>query len=96
MSEGNKVEISPEEIDRLVEAEADDDTAWTDSIQVRPPRSTSVTLSEDLAARAAFLARLHREKSLRTWLLQIIQERIELEESAYAAVKRDLGMKALG
>jgi len=94
MSKANEPRLSAEEIDRVVEAEAEDDTAWADPVHVHPPQSASVTLSGDLAARAAFLARLHREKNLRTWLLRIVQERIELEEGAYAAVKRDLGMKA--
>ncbi len=94
MSKPNETAFSSEDIDRIVEAEADDDTAWGEPIHVRPPQSASVTLSGDLAARAAFLARVHREKSLGSWLLQIIQDRIELEEGAFAAAKRELGIKA--
>ncbi len=91
MSEHNAPD--PEELDRLVAAEAEDDSAWGEPVHVQPPRSASVTLSGDLAARAAFLARVHRGKSLRDWLRQIIRERIEIEEGAYAAVKRELEAK---
>ena len=47
----------------------------------------------DLAARAAFLARLHREKSISEWLMRIIRERIEVEEEAFVEAKRDMAAK---
>jgi hypothetical protein len=47
-------------------------------------------MPEPLAARAAFLARLHREKNVEDWLSRIIRERVELEESAFSRAKREL------
>jgi hypothetical protein len=43
-----------------------------------------------MATRALFLAKLHREKKLEKWLTRIIQERIDIEESAFAQVKREM------
>jgi hypothetical protein len=76
------------EIDEVVAAQADDDSAWGKSVRVRPPRRASVSLSAELAARAAFFARLHRGMSMEDWLIHIIQERIEFEEAAFAELKR--------
>ena len=47
--------------------------------------------SPALAVRAAFFARVHREKSLENWLKQIIQERlVDIEEAAFAGFKKDM------
>jgi hypothetical protein len=78
-----------EEIDEVVTSEADDDSAWSEPIPVRLRQPASIALSGDLAARAAFLARIHREKSLKSWLLRVVRERIELEEGAFVEAKRD-------
>jgi hypothetical protein len=43
-----------------------------------------------LASRAAFFARLHRESSPEHWIKKVIAERIDIEEAAFAATKRDL------
>ena len=47
-------------------------------------------LPADLAARAAFLAQLHRTPSVEDWLRRVIQERVELEEAAFVGIKRSL------
>jgi hypothetical protein len=49
-------------------------------------------VSAELAARAAFFAKLHREKRVEDWLQRIIQERLELEEAAFKAVKQNLAV----
>ncbi len=82
-----------EEIDEIVTAEADDDSAWEEPVPVHPDQPASIALSGDLTARAAFLARIHREKSLKNWLLRVIRERIELEEGAFMEAKRAFAMK---
>lgn len=82
--------LSEEEIDRVVEAEADDDDAWEDPIQVRKASPASFTLPSELARRADFLARLHRADGTEGWLAQVIRERIELEELAFSRAKREL------
>jgi hypothetical protein len=88
--------LSEEEIDRLVEAQADDDSAWGKPIHVRRTQSASITLPADLAARAAFFARLHHAVNIEDWLHRVIQERLDMEEAAFAAVKRDLSTKSSG
>lgn len=85
-----------QEIDRIVLAQADDDSAWEKPIRVRKAKLASVPLPSELAARAAFFARLHREISIEHWLRRVIQERIDLEEAAFAGLKRDLAKKDSG
>jgi hypothetical protein len=85
--------LSEEDIDKIVIAQAGDDSAWGKPVQVRRLKPTSLSIPAELAARAAFLARLHRQPSVEEWLTHIIQERVELEEAAFADAKHDLIMK---
>ena len=82
-----------EEIDRIVIAQADDESAWGVPVKVSKSKSTSLALPSDLAARAAFFARLHREASLENWLKRVIQERLDIEEAAFAGFKKELVAK---
>ncbi|MBI4785595.1 MAG: hypothetical protein HY782_00910 [Chloroflexi bacterium] len=82
------------EIDNIVVAQADDDSAWEKPIRVRRKKSASVVIPAELAARAAFLAQLHRQRSIEDWLTHIIQERVELEEAAFVGAKRELVTKS--
>jgi hypothetical protein len=82
-----KTRLSEEEIDKIVESHAEEDSAWERPIKVRRAK-TAVSLPAELAARAAFLARLHREKNVGEWLSRIIKERVELEEVAFSEAKR--------
>lgn len=82
--------LSEEEIDRQVIAHADDDSAWGRPIRVQKSKSSAVSLPAELASRAAFFARLHREASVEEWLKRIIEERINIEEAVFAETKRDL------
>jgi len=66
-------ELSEQAIDQLVIAQANDDSAWEEAMQVRKSMHASLLIPADLAARAAFLARLHRTDSLEEWLAHIIQ-----------------------
>ena len=88
-----KTKLSEGEIDEIIEAQADDDSAWETPIRVQRRKPSSLRLPAKLAARAAFLARLHREAVVEDWLTRIILERIELEEVAFAAAKRDMSVK---
>jgi hypothetical protein len=47
-----------------------------------------------ISPRAAFLAQLHRTKSVEDWLTQVIRERVDLEEAAFAGVERKLAANA--
>jgi hypothetical protein len=82
--------LSEEEIDNLVVAHADDDSAWEKPIRVRRTKTSAVSLPAELASRAAFFARLHRVANVEDWLKRIIEERINIEEAVFAESKRDL------
>ena len=57
---------------------------------MRKSKASAVSLPAELASRAAFFARLHREASLEEWLKRIIEERLNIEEAVFAESKRDL------
>ena len=63
MNVENKAKVlSEEEIDTIVVEQVNDDSAWEEPIHVRKAKPTSVPLSSELAARAAFFARLHLKR----------------------------------
>ena len=88
-----KKKPSEREIDQIVAAQANDDSAWEKPVHVRRTKPASLAIPADLAARAAFLAQLHHAKNVDRWLTRIIQERIEMEEAAFIRVKQDLAAK---
>jgi hypothetical protein len=73
---GSTPKLTPEQIDRQVAADADVDSAWQRAIIVRRPKSTSLSIPAELAARATFLARLHRERKVDKWVERIVRERL--------------------
>jgi hypothetical protein len=85
--------LSQKAIDEQVIAQADMPSAWGPSVRVRRKRRTSIPLPAELAAQAAFFARLHHEPNLKEWLAKIVQERLDLEEAALAGLKRQLAGK---
>jgi len=91
--EKSKGNLTEQGIDQIVVAQANDDSAWEKPVRVRRTKPASLSIPADLAARAAFLARLHRRTSVEEWLMHVIQERVELEEAAYIGVKHDLAAK---
>ncbi|RJP54433.1 MAG: hypothetical protein C4557_03025 [Anaerolineaceae bacterium] len=93
MSKKIKTKLIEKEIDQIVIAQADDDSAWGKPVRVRKAKSASLSIPPELAARAAFLARVHRTKSVEEWLKRVIEERIELEEAAFMGLKQDLTSK---
>jgi hypothetical protein len=88
-----KKQLTEQEIDNIVESQADDDSAWEKPIQVRRARPTSLSIPAELAARAAFLARMHREENVEDWLTKVIKERVELEEVAFNEAKREMSLR---
>jgi hypothetical protein len=86
--------LSEQEIDWLVISQANDELAWGKPVRVRRTKPASLSIPPDLAARAAFLARLHRKTSVEEWLTCIIQERIELKEAAFTRAKQELTAKS--
>ncbi len=85
----NKI-LTEEEIDGLVTDEADNDVAWERPVRVQRSKTSPVSLPSELAARAAFFARLHRATNVEAWVQRVLQERIEMEEAAFAELKREL------
>jgi hypothetical protein len=86
-------QLTEEEIDKIVESQADDDSAWGKPIKVQRATPASVSIPAELAARAAFLAKLHREKNVEEWLTKVIKERVELEEVAFNEAKREMSLR---
>jgi hypothetical protein len=84
--------LTQEEIDERVIAQAEDDSAWEPPVQVSR-KQAAIGLPGSLAQRAAFLARLHRERNLQAWVERVIRERVELEERAFTQARRELGSK---
>jgi hypothetical protein len=91
-----KKKFSEKEIDDIVISQADDDSAWDEPVQIQRMKPVNISVPPDMARRALFFARLHREKKLEKWLTRIIQERIDIEESAFAEVKREMGIRTAG
>lgn len=81
---------SQEAIDRLVTAESENVSAWEPPVHVTRAKRASLSIPGELAARAAFLARLHREPGLDQWVERVVRERVELEEFAFGQAKRKL------
>jgi uncharacterized DUF497 family protein len=88
-----KRQLSEKEVDKIVESQADDDSAWGKPIGVRRSSSESLALPAELATRAAFIAKLHREKNVKDWLTRVIRERVELEEVAFSEAKREISLR---
>ena len=89
--ENKKTTIPDQEgIDRLVISQAADDSAWEAPIRVKRSKPASLAISGELAARAAFLARLHREAGVAQWVERVVRERVELEELAFTEAKKKL------
>ena len=78
------------EIDRLVISQSDDDSAWEAPVRVKRSRTASLSIPGELAARAAFLAKLHRDARVDGWIERVVRERVELEELAFAEAKKKL------
>ncbi len=82
--------LDQEAIDRLVVSQSEDSLAWEAPVRVKLSKSASLSIPGDLAARAAFLARLHRELGLDQWVERVVRERVELEELAFTEAKKKL------
>lgn len=82
-----KRKLTEEEIDRLVIAEANDTSKWEKPVAVKP---TSIRFSPAIIERAKYFAKLHKTRGYQTWLKQVVEERIKLEEELLSDFKREL------
>lgn len=93
MSSRNKKTTPPldrDAIDRVVVSQSDVDSAWEAPVRVKQSKRASLSIPGELAARAAFLAGLHREAGVDKWVERVVRERVELEELAFSEAKRTL------
>jgi hypothetical protein len=81
---------SQESIDRLVVSQSEDVSAWEAPVRVKRSKPATLSIPGELAARAAFLAKLHREAGVGKWVERIVRERVELEEFAFSEAKKNL------
>ena len=79
-----------DEIDERVAAQAGDDSAWSEPMTVKRNGVARINLPAGLAAKAAFLARLHHKANAQEWLQSVIEERVGFEESVFAGLKESL------
>ena len=79
-----------EAIDQVVIAQSEVDSAWEAPVRVQRPKAASLSIPGELAARAAFLAKLHREPGVDKWVERVVRERIEIEERAFSEAKKKL------
>jgi len=84
------ITLNQEEIDRLVVSQASDESAWESPVRVKRSEPAALSLPGELAARAAFLAKLHRETGVDKWIERVVRERVELEECAFKETKKKL------
>jgi hypothetical protein len=84
----SKRKVTQAEVDRIVTEQAAEESAWERPVVVSRPKWTSLALPAELAARATFLAKLHRERGVDRWIERVVRERVEIEESAFRAAKK--------
>jgi len=82
--------LSEGAIDRIVVSQSEDESAWEAPVRVKRSRTASLSIPGELAARAAFLARLHHDAGLDKWVERVVRERVELEEFAFSEAKKKL------
>jgi len=84
-----KRKLAEEKIDEIVTKEAEDLTRWEEPILVKPAGVTLIRLSPEMIRKAKYLAKIHKLRGYRTWLKQIIEERIRLEEDILRELRQE-------
>ena len=90
MKKLNARKLTSEEIDVVVEEEANKDSAWTAPISVHRSKAIQLRLPGAMSARINFLAKLHHAKKPADWVEDVLRERLEFEESALGNLKQAL------
>ena len=83
-------ELSQEAVDAVVVSRTEEESGWQAPMTVKRSEPASLSVPGELAARAAFLARLHHEPSVDRWVERIVRERVELEELALTQARKKL------
>ena len=77
-------------VDERVVAQANNESAWEAPVRLKRRAPAVLSIPGELAARAAFLARLHHEAGYDKWIERIVRERVDIEEFAFAEAKKKL------
>ncbi len=77
-------ELSDVEIDEIVTAQADGPSFWEEAVTVHPPTPT-LKLPVEVVAKAAYISSVLKAGSIDEWLIKIIKERLEAEETLIEA-----------
>ena len=85
-----KRKFGERQIDKIVTKEAEDPSKWEEPVLVKQSGVTSIRLSSETIRKAKRLAKIHKSRGYQTWLKQVIEERIRLEEDILAELKEGL------
>lgn len=77
-----KSKLSDEEIDQIVESQAENNSAWEKPIPVTQ-QPISIVIPPPLAAKAKFLATLESKSDIQAWLIDVLQEQINVKFTAW-------------
>jgi predicted DNA-binding protein len=82
-----KKKLTDEQIDKIIEKEAFNESAWDAPVKVKANKTISLRLAPQIVSKAKFFSKVHKIKGYQTWIKKIIKERIKQEEDIYLAVK---------
>ena len=82
--------VTERQIDEIVTTEAEDLSKWEEPVLVKQSGVTSIRLSSETISKARRLAKIHKSRGYQTWLKQVIEERIRLEEDILSELKEGL------
>jgi aquaporin Z len=80
--------LSEDAIDRLVESQADDESAWEMPIQINQ-QPISLSIPAELAVQARFLANLEQEQDVKKWLIEMIREQLDRKLMTFSKRKKE-------
>lgn len=89
-----KPNLSDEEIDRIVESQVEDRSAWEKPIEVTQ-QPISIVIPATLAAKAKFLATLECKSDLQAMLIEMIQEQINIKFAVWEKSQLNSSEKAV-
>jgi predicted DNA-binding protein len=92
MAARKKRKVSDRKIDEIVAKEAEDPSKWEEPVLVKQSGVTSIRLSSETIRKAKRLAKIHKSRGHQTWLQQVTEERIRLEEDIL--VERREGLRS--
>ena len=92
----SKRKLTEEAIDEIIIKEAEDLSKWEEPILVKPTGITSIRLSPETIRKAKYFAKIHKFRGYQTWLMQIIEERIRIEEDILDELRQEFKGRGTG